>query len=226
MVEAKVIVPADHPDGNRDSFRTPGTLLRAVHVQRPASSPAPASRRPELHTPTLCGLGRESFQAHSWGVLWRLRILFPWVPTACRRNGRCTTPWHGYRRCSGSQARCPPVGASAVRASCSTFSATGRRCTTCDTTRSTLTSACCHLLASRCMTKRQRGPKPPLPLPGSVCRQPCVLRRRRTAPATTPRPASSIARDAGSGTAATAFVLSTYEPPDSGSSVLAYTASE
>jgi hypothetical protein len=174
MVEAKVIVPADHPDGNRDSFRTPGTLLRAVHVQRPASSPAPASRRPELHTPTLCGLGRESFQAHSWGVLWRLRILFPWVPTACRRNGRCTTPWHGYRRCSGSQARCPPVGASAVRASCSTFSATGRRRTTCDTTRSTLTSACCHLLASRCMTKRQRGPKPPvaparLSLPSAVC---------------------------------------------------------
>jgi len=25
----------------------------------------------------LCGLGRELFQAHSWGVLWRLKILFP-----------------------------------------------------------------------------------------------------------------------------------------------------
>ena len=30
-----------------------------------------------MRTSALCGLGQELFQAHSWGVLWRLKILFP-----------------------------------------------------------------------------------------------------------------------------------------------------
>ena len=53
--------------------------MRAVNVQRPASSPAPSLQTPRLRASALCGLGRELFQAHSWGVLWRLKILFPVV---------------------------------------------------------------------------------------------------------------------------------------------------
>ena len=32
-----------------------------------------------MRTSALCGLGREPFQALSWGVLWRLKFLFPYT---------------------------------------------------------------------------------------------------------------------------------------------------
>jgi hypothetical protein len=57
-----------------------------------------------LSRSALCGLGREPFQAHSWGVLWRLKILCQAItPARTARAAHVLAPTKALQRYSNTQ---------------------------------------------------------------------------------------------------------------------------
>ena len=90
-----------------------------MNVQRPANSPAPSLQtpglRPDLRTLPLCGLGQELFQAHSWGVLWRLKILFPLYPVV--KTGWPDAYGAGFAQCERPVVQGPGLHGKEIRKS-------------------------------------------------------------------------------------------------------------
>ncbi len=99
--------PGDEPAGvhaaagDREDLCSPG-LGPSAAAQGSGARGGAALRC--LSRSALCGLGREPFQAHSWGVLWRLKILCQAItPARTARAEYVPTPTKALQRYSNTQ---------------------------------------------------------------------------------------------------------------------------